>query len=107
MLGPCEWRFHQRTDRILEKARLVVEALELLTIHSGQLRFVVEGIHLARAAVHEEPNDRFGARFETRRFRRERIGGRARLKTSGDRGLQKRRQGQPAKSATGSLQKFA
>ena len=73
MLLELKWTFHQiarcarRSFNVLGRA-----GIELLTMPSLEFGFVVEGIHLAYAAIHEELNDT--ANF--RRSWKQRVGNR-------------------------------
>ena len=65
--------FHQPTHRVGKEAGKPIEPLQRLPVTLGQLRFVIPRIHMARSAVNEEPNDRFGLRLKMRILRRQRI----------------------------------
>ena len=73
--GEFEGRLHQGTDLGREKTGVLVEAGQLLAVVPVQRGLVVPGIHLARAAVHEEPDDRLRPRREVRRPGGQRIRG--------------------------------
>jgi len=54
-----EGGLHDGADLIGKESGLAVEAFELLAIVLFEHGLVIEGVHLALAAVHEEPDDGF------------------------------------------------
>ena len=64
---------HQRPDRRGEEAGVLVEARQFLAVALGQFRLVVPGIHLALAAVHEQPDHALGLGGKMRPLRRKRM----------------------------------
>ena len=71
MLGEGEGRLHQRPDLIGEETGVLVESGELLPIAFDQFRFVVPGVDVARAAIHEQPDHGFRLGREMSGFGRE------------------------------------
>src|SRR5204862_2022558 len=81
---------------------LGIEARQRLAVALLQLRFVIPRVHLAWSAVHEKPDDRFGARWKMRRLRRERVRGRAQA-SPGEQAVQR----EQTEARTGALQELA
>ena len=51
---------HDGADLFGKKSDLFVEAFEILTMGTSQLRFIVPSIDLALTTVHDQPNNRLG-----------------------------------------------
>src|SRR5262245_29665818 len=66
-------RFHDGPELIAEETGVAIEASQLLPVAALQCLLVIPGVHLARAAVHEEPYDGAHARREMRSPRRQRM----------------------------------
>ena len=73
MLFEFKRALHQPTHRICEETSEPVKAFQRLPVALLQLRLVIPSIHMARAAVDEEPNDRLRLGLEMRLLRRQRI----------------------------------
>ena len=63
--------FHQPTHRVGKEASKPIEPLQRLPVTLGQFRLVIPRIHMARSAIDEEPNDRFGLGLKVRILRRQ------------------------------------
>ena len=61
VLFPGERRLHERPNLVGEEAGVLVEALQLRAVQLCERRFIVPGVHVAGAAVDEQPDDAFGA----------------------------------------------
>ena len=76
-LCPCCWKangdFIRPPTSFDEEAGVLVEAGQILAVVFLERGLVIPGVHLALAAVHEQPDHRFRLRRKMRRFRRERI----------------------------------
>jgi hypothetical protein len=59
-----EGRLHERSHRILKKARGGIETLKLLPIALGKFRLVIPGVDVGRATVDEEPDYMLGLAIE-------------------------------------------
>ncbi len=66
-------RFHQPTDFTRKKSCFRIKTFQRFTVPFFQFRFVVPGVDLAWAAVHEQPDDALGFGSEMGRPRRQRI----------------------------------
>ena len=64
-----EWRLHQGADLFGKEAGELVEPFEFLTVAPGEFGLEVPGVHVARAAVDEEPDHSLRLRGEMRRAR--------------------------------------
>jgi hypothetical protein len=76
MLLELERRLHQRPDLIGKEAGVLVEALEFLPVAFGERGLVIPCVHVARAAVDEQPDHglRLGRKMaNSRRQRIERV----------------------------------
>ena len=64
-----ERRLHDGPDLVGEEAGVFVKTFQLLAVTFFELRLVVPSVHLARAAVEEQPDDGFGLGGEVAGFR--------------------------------------
>ena len=101
MLRPIEWGFHERSDGVRKESRLRIEPRQWLAITFLQFRFVVPSVHMAGAAISENPNDGFSLGGPWRGFGCQRI--LCRRGAAVQHGLQC----QPPHATTGALQKLA